>query len=139
VEPPDRRPATPLGPGADGVPPDDAVVEVHVTTPDAGSAEHLAQVLLDERLAACVQVVPGVRSFYRWEGEVATDDEHLLLVKSTAGLVTTLRDRILSEHPYDVPEVLAVPTSAVDARYAAWLRQSVRSPDPGAAAAGDGS
>ena len=66
---------------------EDPAVEVHVTTPDAATAERLARILVDERLAACVQVVPGVRSFYRWEGDVAVDDEHLLLVKTLGSRV----------------------------------------------------
>ena len=64
---------------------EDPAVEVHVTAPDAATAERLARMLVDERLAACVQVVPGIRSFYRWEDEVAVDDEHLLLVKTLTG------------------------------------------------------
>jgi uncharacterized protein involved in tolerance to divalent cations len=72
-----------------------------------------------------VQVVPGVTSVYRWEGAVESAEEHLLLVKSTAGRFSAIRDRVLAEHPYDTPEVLAVPVVAVDARYAAWLRASV--------------
>jgi uncharacterized protein involved in tolerance to divalent cations len=103
----------------------DAAVEVHVTTPDAVTAERLARVLVEERLAACVQVVPGVRSFYRWEGEVTADDEHLLLVKSLASRFAAIRDRIRSDHPYDTPEVLAVPAVDVDDRYFSWLRESV--------------
>jgi uncharacterized protein involved in tolerance to divalent cations len=102
-----------------------AYVEVHVTAPDRGTADHLARLLVEERLAACVQVVPGVTSVYRWEGAVETAEEHLLLVKSTAERFAAIRDRVLAEHPYDTPEVLAVPVAAVDARYASWLRASV--------------
>lgn len=104
---------------------EDPAVEVHVTTPDAATAERLARVLVDERLAACVQVVPGVRSYYRWEGGVSADDEHLLLVKSLASRFGEIRERIGSEHPYDTPEVLAVPAVDVDDRYFSWLRESV--------------
>jgi periplasmic divalent cation tolerance protein len=104
------------------------VVEVHVTVPDATVAERLARLLVEERLAACVQVVPGVRSFYRWEGEVAFDPEHLLLVKSTAGRFAAICERVRSEHPYDTPEVLAVAVPGADARYASWLRESVAHP-----------
>ncbi len=124
---PGRERATSTGPGHGSV----SAVEIHVTTPDRDSAERLARLLVGERLAACVQVVPGVRSFYRWEGEVAADDEHLLLVKSTAALFAAIRDRIHAEHPYDTPEVLAVPASAVDERYFSWLKESVRAPEGG--------
>ncbi len=104
----------------------DGAVEVHVTTPDAATAEHIARVLVDERLAACVQVVPGLRAYYRWQGRVEADDEHLLLVKSQVGLFEAIRDRVRSEHPYDTPEVLAVPAFEVDDRYFSWLKESVR-------------
>ncbi|WP_345207579.1 divalent-cation tolerance protein CutA [Fodinibacter luteus] len=113
-------------------------VEVHVTAPDAATAARLARLLVDERLAACVQVVPGVRSTYRWEGAVETAEEHLLLVKSTAALFEAVRQRVRAEHPYDTPEVLAVPVVAVDASYAGWLDASVR-PAGDDAGAGPGS
>ncbi len=111
---------------ATGEPGDDTAIEVHVTTPDAATAERIARVLVDEGLAGCVQVVPAVRSYYRWEDRVEADDEHLLLVKSLAGLFAPIRDRIRSEHPYDTPEVLAVPVVHADDRYFSWLKESVR-------------
>ncbi len=104
---------------------DTAFVEVHLTAPDAATATRLAHLLVEERLAACVQVVPAVTSVYRWEGEVETADEHLLLVKTTAAAFDAIRDRIRSEHPYDTPEVLAVPVVDIDARYAAWAAASI--------------
>jgi uncharacterized protein involved in tolerance to divalent cations len=101
-----------------------AYVEVHVTAPDAATATHLAHLLVAERLAACVQVVPGVSSVYRWEGGVEVAEEHLLLVKSTADRFGAIRERVRSVHPYDVPEVLAVPVVDIDEGYAAWVRES---------------
>ena len=112
----------------------DAAIEVHVTTPDAATATRLAGILVEERLAACVQVVPGVRSHYRWQGEVVVDDEHLLLVKTLANLFGPVAERIGAEHPYDTPEVLAVPAVDVDERYFSWLRESVHPEAPDAAA-----
>ena len=102
-----------------------AFVEVHVTAPDAPTATRLAHLLVEERLAACVQVVPAVTSVYRWEGAVETTEEHLLLVKTTAATFEAIRDRVRSEHPYDTPEVLAVPVVAIDARYATWADASI--------------
>ena len=104
---------------------DTAFVEVHLTAPDAATATRLAHLLVEERLAACVQVVPAVTSVYHWEGAVETADEHLLLVKTTAAAFDAIRDRIRSEHPYDTPEVLAVPVVDIDARYAAWAAASI--------------
>ena len=119
---------------AEGAAPTDvgtAFVEVHLTAPDAETAHRLARLLVDEGLAACVQALPGVRSTYRWEGQVETADEHLLLVKSTAEKFEAIRARVCAEHPYDTAEVLAVPVVAIDSRYAAWVRSSVRPPATG--------
>jgi periplasmic divalent cation tolerance protein len=101
-----------------------AYVEVRITAPDAGTATRLARLLIEERLAACVKVIPDMTSVYRWEGAVETAHEHLLLVTSTAERFEDIRRRVRSEHPYDTPEVLAVPVVAADARYAAWLDAS---------------
>ncbi|NHA67482.1 divalent-cation tolerance protein CutA [Phycicoccus flavus] len=107
----------------------DALVEVHVTTPDRESALRIARVLVGEGLAACAQVVPGVTSVYVWDGAVQEDDEHLLLVKSTAARFGAIRERVGAEHPYDTPEVLAVPVTDSDTRYASWVRDTVRPED----------
>jgi periplasmic divalent cation tolerance protein len=101
----------------------DAVV-VLCTAPAAGSggkpgAEALARQLVDERLCACGNVVPGVRSFFRWEGKVDTADECLLIAKTTAAVCAVLRARIVQLHPYEVPEVLEL---AVDGGLPAYLR-----------------
>ena len=69
---------------------------------------------------------PGVTSVYTWQGRVETADEHLLVIKSTAHLFDDICARVRSEHPYDTPEVVALPVHAIDARYAAWLAASVR-------------
>lgn len=99
-------------------------VEVRVTAPDAETASRIARVLVDERLAACVQVLPGITSVYRWEGTVEVATEHLLLVKSTSDRFEAIRRRVRAEHPYDTPEILAVAVVAADERYAAWLDAS---------------
>ena len=108
------------------MPPADDLVEVHVTTPDRGVAMRLVRLLVERSLAACVQVVPGVTSVFAWEGAVEEDEEHLLLVKSTARRLGPIRDLVHAEHPYDTPEVLAVAVADCDPRYADWLRETVR-------------
>ncbi|MBD3782967.1 MAG: divalent-cation tolerance protein CutA [Micrococcales bacterium] len=110
-----------------------ALVEVHVTTPDRASALHLAHALVDAGLAACVQVVPGITSVYVWDGAVQEDEEHLLLVKSTAAHFTAIRELVRAEHPYDTPEVLAVPVADADTGYASWVRTTVRGATAGPA------
>ncbi len=113
------------GPTAATAAVDTAYVEVHVTTPDGTTAADLAHLLVDEGLAACVQVIPGVTSVYRWQGAVETTREHLLLVKTTAAAFEAIRERVGAEHPYDTPEVLALPVVAVAPSYAAWVSASV--------------
>ena len=98
----------------------DALV-VLVTVPTPERAAELARALVGERLAACGNVVPGLRSVYRWEGKVQEDDEALLVLKTTRARFEALRDRVLALHPYDVPEVLALPVEAGSAAYLAWL------------------
>ncbi|MDJ0850972.1 MAG: divalent-cation tolerance protein CutA [Myxococcota bacterium] len=96
---------------------------VLVTAPDLEVARSLARDLVERRLAACVNVVPGIRSLYRWEGEVQEDDEVLLVVKTRADRGDALASRIRELHPYDVPEVLALPAAGGSEPYLRWLRE----------------
>jgi periplasmic divalent cation tolerance protein len=103
----------------------DAVI-VLVTTPSPERAAELARTLVEERLAACGNVVPGLRSIYRWEGKVQDDAEALLVLKTTRARFEALRDRVLALHPYDVPEVLALAVEAGSAAYLAWIAAETR-------------
>jgi periplasmic divalent cation tolerance protein len=94
---------------------------VLVTAPTAERAAEMARTLVEERLAACGNVVPGIRSIYRWEGEVQDDEEVLLVLKTTRERFEALRERVLALHPYEVPEVLALPVEAGSEKYLAWL------------------
>ncbi len=94
---------------------------VLVTVPTAEQAAGLARALVEERLAACGSVVPGLRSVFRWQGEVRDEAEALLVLKTTRARLEALRARVLALHPYDVPEVLALPVEAGSAAYLAWL------------------
>jgi periplasmic divalent cation tolerance protein len=98
----------------------DALV-VLVTAPSADEAARLARALVEERLAACGNVVPGLRSIYRWKGAVQEDGEALLLLKTTRARFEALRARVLALHPYEVPEVIAVGVEAGSAPYLAWI------------------
>jgi periplasmic divalent cation tolerance protein len=100
--------------------PTDALV-VLVTAPTAEKAAEIARAVVEERLAACGNVVPGLRSIYRWEGRVQEDAEALLVLKTTRARFEALRDRVLALHPYEVPEVIALPVAAGSARYLAWI------------------
>jgi periplasmic divalent cation tolerance protein len=103
----------------------DALV-VLVTSPSADEAARIARALVEERLAACGNVLPGLRSIYRWEGKVEDEAEVLLLLKTTRERLPALRDRVLALHPYQVPEVLALPVEAGSERYLAWLAGETR-------------
>jgi len=99
---------------------------VLVTAPPKKAAA-LARALVEERLAACVNLLPGVTSVYRWEGEVQEDGETLLVVKTTAAAIARLTARILELHPYEVPEVIALPLEPGEGNeaYLRWLAGSV--------------
>jgi periplasmic divalent cation tolerance protein len=84
-------------------------------------AERLARLLVDARLAACVSVIPRMRSFYRWEGAVESSDECLLVIKSSRELFDSVRARIETAHSYEVPELLALPVVDGAANYMNWL------------------
>jgi periplasmic divalent cation tolerance protein len=103
----------------------DALV-VLVTAPTPERAAEIARAVVEERLAACGNVVPGLRSIYRWEGKVQEDAEALLVLKTTRARLDALRDRVLALHPYEVPEVIALPVEAGSAPYLAWIAAETR-------------
>ena len=88
-------------------------------------AERLARLLVDRRLAACVSILPRLRSFYRWNGVVESEEEWLLLIKSSRPLFEALRAALESGHSYEVPEVLALPVVDGAAAYLDWLQASL--------------
>lgn len=102
----------------------EGLLEVRIAAP-ASEAPRLARLLVEERLAACVQVVPGLVSTFRWEGEVTTQDEVLILAKSHRARFSAVLDRVGEEHPYDTPEIIAVPIVEGSAAYAAWLLDEI--------------
>ena len=94
---------------------------VLTTTSNAVEAENLARKIVDARLAACVQILPHIRSVYFWEGKVHAEPEHLLLIKTLHERFDDLREFIVSNHSYDTPEITAIETDKVSERYNAWL------------------
>lgn len=99
---------------------------VFITTPTADVAAQIARALVEERLAACGNVVPGLRSIYRWEGEIHDEAEALLVLKTTRARFEALRERALALHPYEVPEVIALPIEAGSAPYLEWIAAETR-------------
>jgi periplasmic divalent cation tolerance protein len=102
----------------------DAARIVLVTAPDSATAERLAKAAVEERLAACGNVVPGLTSIYRWEGAVQRDAEVLLVLKTTARCTDALIRRVTELHPYEVPEALALEVEGGYAPYLAWIAGS---------------
>jgi len=91
------------------------------TCPDAETGAAIARTLVDEGLAACVNVVPAVTSVYRWQGSTQTAEECLLLVKGASARYAQIENRIIALHPYELPEIIAVPVTQGLPRYLAWL------------------
>jgi periplasmic divalent cation tolerance protein len=99
-------------------------VLVVTTYPSDADAEEFARTLIEERLAACVNVLPPMQSVYRWKGEVEAASERQLLIKTKAANVAALEQRVMALHPYDVPEFLVLSIESGSAAYLAWLGES---------------
>jgi periplasmic divalent cation tolerance protein len=94
---------------------------VLTTAPNIEEAESLAEKIVEAKLAACVQVMPAMKSFYFWEGAVKKEPEHLLLIKTLPEKYESLQSFILENHSYDVPEIVALNASEVSETYLDWL------------------
>lgn len=105
--------------------PIDDVVTVWMTVPDLSIAESLGRTLVEERLAACANVLPGVVSLYRWEGAMQRDDEVMMVLKTTRDRAPSLTRRAIELHPYEVPELLTLPVVGGSDRYRAWVAEEV--------------
>ena len=102
------------------------VLTILMTAPDAGEGERIVGQLLEEGLIACGNIVPGVVSLYRWEGEVRRDHEVLIVMKSVTSAVASLLERASELHPYEVPELLVQPVVGGSDRYLEWVEQECR-------------
>jgi periplasmic divalent cation tolerance protein len=98
---------------------------VFVTCESKEQAEKIAQSAVTDKLAACVNVLPGIRSCYVWEGKLTWSDEVLLLIKTTRGRFDQLQDRIKAMHSYSVPEIVGVPIEDAFDKYIAWIDSAV--------------
>ncbi len=103
----------------------DAIL-VLVTAPSAEKAAEIGHALVSERLAACANILPSLRSIYAWEGKICDEPEALMILKTRAELFEPLRARVISLHPYQVPEVLRLGVEAGHAPYLEWILASVR-------------
>jgi len=100
----------------------DDLLVVLCTVPSDTVAESIATALVTERLAACVSIVQGVRSVYRWKGDLCRDDELQLVIKTTQPRLDELAARVHALHPYETPELICLPITTASSAYAAWLR-----------------
>ena len=96
---------------------------VYSTAPDEEAAARIAEALVEERLAACIQVLPGVTSFYRWEGKLEKSDEWLMIIKTSRDRLEELISRVESLHPYELPELVAVEAAGGAKKYLDWIEQ----------------
>jgi len=102
----------------------DTYLLVQTTCPDTDTARHLAKKLLDQKLAGCINLVDGIESHYNWEGERKSGTEVLMLIKTREALYPALEEAIVSGHPYELPEVIAVPVTAGLPGYLQWVSDS---------------
>jgi periplasmic divalent cation tolerance protein len=100
---------------------------VFCTCPDRESALRLADVLVAGGLAACVNLIPGLTSVYRWEGRVERAEEHLLLIKTESAGYQALEAAIKAHHPYELPEIIAVPVERGSSAYLQWITACLHS------------
>lgn len=112
------------------------VILVLVTVPDAEKGAEIGTRLVQERLAACANVVPGLRSIYSWQGKLTVDSEALMILKTRESLFESLRQRVVALHPYQCPEILRLDVAAGHVPYLEWVRSSV-GPSSAASASGD--
>ena len=91
------------------------------TVPDAKTGQKIARKLVEQRLAACVTISELRESIYWWRGNIEQEQEHLLIIKTKKSLYSKLEEEILTLHPYDVPEIIALPVTAGNGKYLEWL------------------
>ena len=97
-------------------------IEIEITCPDLASAEAVARACVEDGLAACANIRPGLQSIYRWQGAVEAEGEVGLTLKTRAALFDAVAEAVTRTHPYDVPAIVALPLVAVAPAYADWLR-----------------
>lgn len=105
------------------------VIAVFITAPNGEEAARLVEMLVEKHLAACVQILPGIESVYRWKGRVERQREVLLLAKTTASKFEELEREVRAIHSYETPEIVALPIVAGSARYLQWLVSGVATDD----------
>lgn len=98
---------------------------IYITCGNEENARQIATALVEEQLAACVNILPNIQSVYRWQGKVQTDSEYLLIIKTRQEAFATLQERVRHLHQYELPEIIAVPIVAGSQPYLNWITESV--------------
>ncbi|XP_075650515.1 protein CutA, chloroplastic [Castanea sativa] len=101
-------------------------IVVYVTVPNKEAGKKLAESIVREKLAACVNRVPGIESVYEWKGEIQTDSEELLIIKTRQSLLEALTEHVKANHEYEVPEVISLPITGGNLQYLEWIKSSTR-------------
>ncbi|KAH8516185.1 hypothetical protein Peur_047505 [Populus x canadensis] len=101
-------------------------IVVYVTVPNREAGKKLANSIVKEKLAACVNIVPGIESVYQWQGEIQSDAEELLIIKTRQSLLEALTEHVKANHEYEVPEVISLPITGGSIPYLKWLKDSTR-------------
>jgi len=104
----------------------DELLIVMTTLPDLAIATEITRVVVEECLAACVQLIPNITSTYFWQGEICTESEQLLMIKTLASQYANLEARLRSLHPYEEPEIIAIPVTNASTSYQNWVKQSLQ-------------
>lgn len=104
---------------------------IFCTCGSSQEAQALATALVEEHLAACVNIIPEIRSVYRWQGRVETAGELLLIIKSAGDRLAAIQSRLQALHSYETPEVIALPIVSGSEDYLAWIRDQTRESEPG--------
>lgn len=99
---------------------------IHCTVPDESTAIVISRGLVEERLVACAQIIPSIRSFYMWQGRLNEDNEFLLELKSSKDLFAKIEGYIKDKHPYDVPEILSIEISEGTKEYLDWMKDNLK-------------
>jgi periplasmic divalent cation tolerance protein len=101
-------------------------IAVLITAPDEENAARIGRALVDDRLAACANIIRGIRSIYRWKEEILDEPECMLVIKTVADKFIPLEKRVRELHPYEVPEVIAVKLSEGSKPYLDWIEENTR-------------
>jgi len=104
-----------------------SAIIIFITASSSEEAQNIATALVEEKLVACVNIIPQIRSIYWWEGKVCQDDEVMLISKTKQSLFTLLMDRVKALHSYEVPEIIAFPISEGSPEYLSWIENITKS------------